>query len=91
MKIEFKIANQIPRLRFNSGDPKPTCGKCDTLVDRPFQSGIRVRDKNNILHFFTIYTYITKPYFILDTKSGYSVVYCSDYCMKKHNAKFTRK
>ena len=91
MKIEFKIANQYPRLRFNSGDPKAVCGKCNTLVDRPCTSTLKVKDNNNVLHFFVMHNYITTSHFILDTKSGYSVVYCSEYCMKKHNAKFTRK
>lgn len=90
MKIEFKIANQAPRLRFNSGDPKPTCGKCNTLLNRPLSQIMYALDNKYLKHQFSTFNYLATPHFILDTKSGYSIVYCSEYCMKKHNAKFRK-
>lgn len=91
MKIEYKIANQSPRMRFNSGDPKSTCAKCNTLVDKPLHTKIEAEDDLGKQHYFTVYNYFTKDHFIFDTKSGFSIVYCSEYCMKKHNHRFTRK
>lgn len=91
MNYEDKIANQTPRYRFNSGDPKPTCSRCNRLVDRPTQQNVFITDNLHQKHTLIVFHYINKPQFILETKSGRAAIYCSKYCMKKHNAKFTRK
>lgn len=91
MNYENKIANQTPRYRFNSGDPKPACSCCNKLVVNPTQQCIFTTDTFNKKHTLYVYHYVNTPYFILETKSGSAAVYCSEYCMKKHNAKFTRK
>jgi len=89
MNTEGKIANQSPRFRFNSGDPKPTCSKCNTLVDRPTQQTLFVTDKLHQKHNFIIFHYVNQLYFIYESKSGRAVVYCPEYCRNKHNHRFT--
>lgn len=93
MDYENKIANQTPSFRFNSGDPKPVCNKCFKLIPNPFRSTIFDTDSTTgrSTKMLYIFHYIGTPHFILETKSGRAAVYCSEYCMKKHNAKFTRK
>lgn len=91
MNYGNKIANQTPRFRFNSGDPKPTCSCCNKLMNNPTRQCIFTIDNFNQKHTLIVYHYVNTPHFILETKSGRAAVYCSEYCMKKHNAKFTRK
>lgn len=93
MNTLYKIANQSVKYRFNSGDVKPTCGKCSKLIDRPFKSTIFNTDLQTGKHdtMYYIYHYVGTPYFIIESKSGFASTYCSEYCMKKHNAIFTRK
>ena len=90
MDYENKMSNQTPRFRFNSGDPKPICSRCSRLVDRPTQQNVYTIDKLQQKHRLIVYHYINTLYFILETKSGSAAVYCSEYCMKKHNAKFRK-
>lgn len=91
MDYENKIANQTPSFRFNSGDPKPICSCCNRLIDRPIKQLIFTNDSKRQTHRLICFHYVNTPHFILETKSGRAAVYCSEYCMKKHNAKFTRK
>ena len=78
--FEGKVANQSPR-RNMSG--KSLCSKCSKLIPEP-ETNV-VETKKGI---FLIYNYIKQEYFIYESRSGHSVVYCSDYCMKKHNHRF---
>jgi hypothetical protein len=88
MNTEGKITNQTPRFRFNSGDPKPTCSKCNTLIERPTTQTLFIKDNFNQKHNFAIYHYVKRPHFIYESKSGCAVVYCSEYCRNKHNHRF---
>lgn len=89
----YKITNQIPAYRFNSGDPKPTCSKCSKLISRPFTSTVFNTSSTTGRHsiMYNICHYIGTSHFIIESKSGRASTYCSEYCMKKHNAIFTRK
>lgn len=91
MKYENKIVNQPVRFRFNSGNPLPTCSRCNSLMERPTSQSIFTIDSRGKKHTLVCYHYINRPYFLVPSKSGYASVYCSGYCMMKHNAKFTRK
>lgn len=82
--IDGKIANQAPRNRFNSGNPKPTCEKCCKLIDVPEAAVLKTKTDE---HYF-VFHYIRKDHFIYETKSGHAVVYCSEYCRNKHNHRF---
>lgn len=91
--VLYKIANQSFKMRFNSGNPLPTCSKCNRLIDKPFQCTLSDREigSGKIKNMYSVYHYVGTPYFIIESKSGYASTYCSEYCMKKHNAIFTRK
>lgn len=88
----YKITNQSVKFRFNSGDPTPTCSKCNKLIPRPFRSTIFDKDLLSGKHqnIYYVHHYIGTPYFIIESKSGFASTYCSEYCMKKHNAIFTK-
>jgi hypothetical protein len=92
-KTLYKIANQLVRMKFNSGNPVPLCNKCSTIIDRPFRSTIFDTGMLSGKHTKTyyIYHYVGTPYFIIESKSGFAATYCSEYCMKKHNAIFRVK
>jgi hypothetical protein len=100
MVIEGKISGQPYRRRFNSGDPKPTCAKCNRLISNPVQTTISPskpyynlidgklefkRQCNQIA-----YSYMTTTYYIYESKSGWSVIYCSKKCRDKHNHRFNK-
>jgi hypothetical protein len=89
----YKIANQPVRFRFNSGYPVPLCSKCRTIISRPLISTIYDTDFNSHKHTkkYYIFHYVGTPYFIIESKSGFAATYCSEYCMKKHNAIFRVK
>ena len=89
----YKIANQSVKFRYNSGNPLPTCSKCNKLIDKPFSSRIFDTDLKIGRHtkMYYIYHYVGTPYFIIESKSGFASTYCSEYCMKKHNAIFRVK
>ena len=89
----YKIANQPVRFRFNSGNPVPLCSRCNTIIDRPFRSTIFNSSMRTAKHtkMYYIHHYVGTPYFIIESKSGFASTYCSEYCMKKHNAIFRVK
>lgn len=75
--LEGKIANQIPNIKF---DNSLSCEKCKKIIDKPVTSALYVGKYK-----FNTYSYIGTDQYIYETKSGRSVVYCSKYCMKRHN------
>lgn len=78
--MEGKIANQNTWVKLNGS---ALCGKCRRCVNRPEFTELKIEEKT-----FTMYHYIGTKNFIYETKRGIAVVYCSDYCRKKHNHRF---
>jgi hypothetical protein len=76
--IEGKLANQIPRCKFNT-----KCEKCNKILSFPKIDHI-VGESNT----YYVYNYLDTSNFIYETSSGSSVVYCSKYCRNKHNHRF---
>lgn len=85
MFVEGKVSGQPVRMRFNSGNPLPTCGACNKLIDRPRSSGCNFKTRVQLL-----FSYFDTEYYIYETKSGYSVVYCSKTCRNEHNHRFNK-
>jgi hypothetical protein len=91
--IEGKIANQAPKIRLNSGYPKPVCEKCQKLIDNPTTIYINVtieKGDPDLRKAFFCYSYLETPNWIYESKSGSAVVYCSKYCRDKHNHRFNK-
>jgi hypothetical protein len=84
--FDGKVANQSPRFRFNSGNPKPTCEKCQKVIDAPEGATLKLSPDT----VYIVRHYLQKPQFIYETKSGYAVIYCSEYCRNKHNHRFNK-
>lgn len=80
--IEGKVANQHPRGGVLS---KVRCGKCNKTVYQPSIARIKIENSS-----YNIYHYVKQDYFIYETKSGRSIVYCSEYCRNKHNHRYSR-
>lgn len=81
--IEGKVVNQHPRSNI-SGAVK--CGKCLKLIPKPKSFTITsLSDK-----VFLCYSYVDTLYWIYESKSGRSVVYCSKYCRGQHNHRFAK-
>ena len=90
MLFEGKLSGQPPRLRFNSGHPKPTCECCISLIDIPIRNGITITGGDGIKKTMLTYNYFGTKMFIYEAKSGFSVVYCSKECRNKHNHRFNK-
>lgn len=86
MFAEGKISAQPVRLRFNSGDPKPTCACCSTLVDKPKSVGIVLKTRKQLL-----FSYLDTEHFIFECKSGFAIIYCNKECRDAHNHRFNKK
>lgn len=82
--FDGKITNQCPKL-LNYTSAKSICSKCGKLIEAPVASYIELNNK-----VYCVRSYLDTPHFIHETKSGTSVVYCSDYCRKKHNHRFQK-
>lgn len=82
--FDGKVTNQCPRL-LNYTSSKSTCAKCGKIIEAPKVSYIELNNK-----VYCIRNYLDSPHFIYETKIGISVVYCSDYCRKKHNHRFQK-
>lgn len=83
--FDGKISNQGPYFVGFTG--KARCSKCNKLINPPTRLKLA---HTELKRFFFCYTYIQTSYYIYETKSGTSVVYCSDYCRKKHNHRFNK-
>jgi hypothetical protein len=82
--FDGKVANQLARSRkFTSS--QCLCEKCRKLIDAPKKELILIDDRE-----FIVNHYLNKDSLIYETKSGTSVVYCSEYCRNKHNHRFNR-
>ena len=90
MVFEGKLSGQSPKFRFNSGDPKPTCECCVTLVEKPKRNGMIFVGRDGIERKTLTYNYIGTKMFIYEAKSGKAVVYCSKECRDKHNHRFNK-
>lgn len=88
--FDGKVSNQ-PIRRNMSG--KLICACCKTLIEKPKigtnKVEVPLEDRTVLFHYLS-YNYIGTPYFIYESNSGQSVVYCSDYCRKKHNHRFNK-
>ena len=84
--LEGKISNQFVRQNF-SGSLK--CEKCQKLIPEPNTVPMRFKVEEQEFY-YTGYTYLQTPFYIYESNSGRSVVYCSDYCVKKHNHRFQK-
>lgn len=81
--LDGKLANQCPEA-VNLCTPKVHCEKCNKLVDFPERKFMSIGTE-----VFSIYHYLQKEdLFIYEAKRGRAVVYCSDYCRRKHNHRF---
>lgn len=80
--IDGKIANQIVG-RTMSG--KALCACCSIMIDPPGMIDKKIGEET-----FLFSHYIRKEQYIYETKRGRAVVYCSDWCRRKHNHRFRR-
>jgi hypothetical protein len=80
--IDGKIANQSPDIKLSG---KTTCSKCRKITPPPQKVVI---ESTQTMQFFICASYIGTDNFIYETKSGTAVVYCSEYCKRKHNHRF---
>jgi len=72
-----------------SGQPLRTydrvyCAKCKTELVTPNRKAFEICKGI----FQIIRSYMHSPYFIYESKSGFSIIYCSKYCRNKHNHRF---
>jgi len=79
--IDGKVSNQCVLTHFS----KPRCSKCNKTILAPSYTTMEANNR-----VFSISHYIGTAHFIYETKSGRSVLYCSDYCRKKHNHRFRK-
>jgi hypothetical protein len=83
MILDGKIAGQ----HYKGGvSGKVRCGKCYRLIDRPETDSIEYDGNVQIVRH-----YLSLPYFIYETKLGFSICYCSDKCRRKHNHRFNQR
>lgn len=85
MVFDGKVVGQPTKFRFNSGNPLPTCSKCNKLIDKPTTIGINMKSRMQL-----VFSYLDTKYYIYESKSGFSIVYCSEYCRNKHNHRFVK-
>lgn len=81
--IDGKVANQSPSVKM---DNTVRCEKCSKIFSAPLRSTMLTPPRGYIIRH-----YVHTSFFIYETKSGVAVVYCSDYCRKKHNHRFTKR
>lgn len=82
--FDGKVSNQSPRF-VNYTSAKCICAKCGKVIESPDSTELKIGESS-----YTVRSYLTTPYFIHETKMGTSVVYCSNYCRKKHNHRFNQ-
>ena len=82
--FDGKIANQYPKRKTNESG-KVLCEKCGKEINPP---KLEIPFMNN--RAFYVYHYLNTDYYIYEAKGKHSVVYCSEYCKKKHNHRFSR-
>lgn len=81
--LDGKISNQRCNIKLDDG--KVRCEKCSTLINKP---NIIILNSPLTKEAFKCFSYIKTRHFIYETKVGISIVYCSDYCRRKHNHRF---
>lgn len=79
--LEGKVANQYPSYRFDGDN---LCETCKKLIPAPYPTILDVDKKSYLVN-----SYLGTQYYIYEAKSGNAVVYCSKWCLKKHNHRFT--
>jgi hypothetical protein len=80
--LDGKISNQKCIEKLNG---QVTCEKCNQLIDKPKLAIVNSPLTNENLK---CNSYIRTEHFVYETKKGYAIVYCSDYCRRKHNHRF---
>ena len=81
--LNNKIANQYFRGTMLG---KVKCSKCNKLIQQPMMATLKIQE-----HLLTVLSYYKTQHFICESKSGRASCYCSEFCMKKHNHRFTKK
>lgn len=81
--IEGKITNQSPWRKLNG---KVNCGKCGKTFDSPEMFQKTLKNGSS----FQFFSYLQTERYIYETNTGSAIVYCSDYCRKKHNHRFQK-
>tara|TARA_R100001086_G_C11840641_1_gene259012 strand:- start:2109 stop:2372 length:264 start_codon:yes stop_codon:yes gene_type:complete len=87
MNFEYKISNQPPKkVGMNR---HILCECCRTIIrDELIMTEMEHKNPEQERSFYIFYSYAGKEPFILTSKSGHSLCYCSEKCMKKHNHRF---
>ena len=101
--LDGKISHQSPS-GYDFGLVK--CAKCSKQIPAPISNVLEslygptiIKDGTikprarayQIIYHYTTTTEDKRDYYIYASKRGSSVVYCSDYCRKKHNHRFVKK
>lgn len=91
--IEGKLANLFPRKTMNG---TVVCGKCSTNFEAPAKISVitpngETENGKPLSMVFQVHSYLGKERFIYESKSGRAVCYCSEYCARKHNHRFTKR
>lgn len=80
--LDGKVSGQFCRI-YKGG---VQCSCCSFLIKFPSCRGFNVG-----IYYQPNFHYIGTPYYIYESKSGYSSVYCSDKCRRKHNHRFNNQ
>ena len=91
--IEGKLANLFPRRTMYG---TVVCGKCSTNFKAPVAISLMVpsgsiENGKTLSMVVNVHSYIGSERFIYESKSGRAVCYCSEYCARKHNHRFTKR
>lgn len=84
MSVEGKIANRT-MIKRPKTDGKTLCERCETLIDQPTDTTFS--DNGTTLY---LKSYIGTDKFVYESRSGNAICYCSKYCARKHNHRFTK-
>lgn len=67
------------------------CSKCNKSISNPEVGQFNIYKQDmTIEKVYVCQHYMNLPHYIYETKSGTPVVYCSDYCRRKHNHRFNK-
>ena len=85
MTFEGKVANRTA-VKTVKEYVNTLCGKCAKLI--PLPEDIIVGSKKS--GYYICKSYLATEHFVYETKSGNAICYCSEYCARKHNHRFTK-
>lgn len=81
--IEGKVTIQSAWVKLNGS---VTCAKCGKVFSPP--ETFHKELKSGPCYGFS--SYLQTERFIFETNAGYAIVYCSEYCARKHNHRFQK-